>query len=150
MAEAAKNQANPDDQTNRQAIADLVRSRLTDLQERLGRLETDARGRVSRALATGNAKLRDLDRTLARVSRDDWTVPAVRKQLDELRARAEVARANALKRVAEMPGTAVQALAAGTRAPVQSLTNGLAAIARRLEARPDGGAREKPKAANGK
>jgi hypothetical protein len=50
------------------------------------------------------------------VSPDDWTVPGVRRQLDKVRARAESLRASAVKRVAEMPGTAVSALASRARA----------------------------------
>jgi hypothetical protein len=138
------------DQTKKQAIADMVRSRITHLQERLGELETDARGRISRALTSGNAKLNELDKALARVSRDDWTVPGVRRQLDELRARAASARTNALKRVAEMPGTAVEALANGTRAPIQNLTHGLAEFAKRIERRSNGTNGEEPKAGKAK
>jgi hypothetical protein len=140
-------------ETRKPAIAESVRSRITHLQERIGQLETGARGRISRALTTGNAKLRELDKTLAEVSRDDWTVAGVRRQIDQLRARAGTARANALKRVAELPGTAVVALATGTRAPVQNLANGIAGIAKRIEVRPNGPTADKlprPKATNGK
>jgi len=126
------------DQPEKQAIPEIVRSRITQLQERLGELEMEARGRVSRALTSGNANLRELDRALERVSPDDWTVPGVRRQLDKLRARAESFRASALKRVAEMPGTAVSALASGARAPIQSLTSGLDEIAKRIEGRSNG------------
>lgn len=121
------------DQPKKQAIPELVRSRITHLQERFGELEMATRGRVSRALMTGNANLRELDRALERVSPEDWTVPGVRRQLDRVRARAENLRALALKRVAEMPGTAVSALASGARAPIQSLTNGLDELAKRIE-----------------
>jgi hypothetical protein len=120
-------------ETKRQAIPELVRSRITQVQERLGEIETGARGRISRALTSGNTKLRDLDRALARVSRADWTVPGVRRQLGDLRDRAESLRASALKRVAEMPGTAVEALATGTRAPIRNLAKGIADIAKRIE-----------------
>jgi hypothetical protein len=126
------------DQPKKQAIPEIVRSRITHLQERFGELETEARGRVSRALMSGNANLRELDRALERVSPDDWTVPGLRRQLDRVRARAESFRANALKRVAEMPGTAVSALASGARAPIQSLTNGLDEIAKKIEGRSNG------------
>jgi len=137
----------------RKAITESVRSRITQLQERIGEIETGARGRISRVLTNGNAKLRDLDKTLAGVSRDDWTVAGVRRQLDQLRVRAGTARTNALKRVAELPGTAVVALASGTRAPVQNLAKGIAEMAKRIEVRPNGAANDKlpkPKAANGK
>jgi hypothetical protein len=126
------------EEPKKQALPEIVRSRITHLQERFGALELEARGRVSRALMSGNANLRELDRALERVSPDDWTVPGVRRQLDRVRARAETLRASALKRVAEMPGTAVSALASGARAPIQSLTSGLDELAKRIEGRSKG------------
>jgi hypothetical protein len=105
-----------------------------NFQERFGALESEARGRIRRALSTGNAKLLELDEALAKVARDDWTVPALRKQLDHLRARAEEVRASALKRVQEMPGDALSRIATGSRAPVQNLARGLAEMAKRFEA----------------
>jgi hypothetical protein len=41
-----------------------------------------------------------------------------------------------MKRVSEMPGTAVSALATGSRAQLQTLARGLAEISRRLEEAP--------------
>jgi hypothetical protein len=105
-------------------------------QERVGAFEAEAKGRIRRALSTGNAKLLELDETLAKVAKDDWTVPALRKQLGQLRARAETARANALKRVQEIPGDAVTRIATGTRAPVRNLARGLAEMAKRFEPPP--------------
>jgi hypothetical protein len=105
-------------------------------QERFGALEAEAKGRIRRALSTGNAKLLELDETLAKVTRDDWTVPALRKQLEQLRARSRSMRASALKRVQEIPGDAVSRLATGTRAPVQNLARGLAEMAKRFEPPP--------------
>jgi hypothetical protein len=138
------------DQPKKQAIPEIVRSRITHLQERLGELETEARSRVSRALTSGNASLRELDRVLERVSPDDWTVPGVRRQLDTLRARAESFRASALKRVGKLPGTAVSKLASGARAPIQNLTSGLDEIAKRIEGRSDGVNGEKVKTGDAK
>jgi hypothetical protein len=105
-------------------------------QEKFGVLEAEAKGRIRRALSTGNAKLLELDETLAKVTRNDWTVPAMRKQLEQLRAKAETMRANALKRVQEMPGEAVSRIATGSRTPVQSLAHRLAEMAKLLEPPP--------------
>jgi hypothetical protein len=105
-------------------------------QERFGALESEAKGRIRRALSTGNAKLLELDGALAKVARDDWTVPALKRQLEQLRTRAEAVRANALKRVQAMPGDAVSKLATGSRAPVQNLARSLAEMAKRFEAPP--------------
>ena len=116
------------------------------LQERIDALEAHARGRLRRALENGSARIRELDEALARVSRDDWSVPGMRRHIDELRARAETLRANAAKRVQEMPATAVSALAAGGRTQLQHLSRGLEVISKRLEAppRPNGGTAQVP------
>jgi hypothetical protein len=105
-------------------------------QERFGAFEAEARGRIRRALSTGNAKLMELDGALAKVTKDDWTVPGMKKQLEQLRARAEKARATAVKRVQEMPGDAVRKLATGTRTPLQNLARGLDEMAKRFEPPP--------------
>ncbi len=103
------------------------------LQERINTLEAEARGRIRRALDTGNEKLMELDGALAKLARDDWTVPGMRRHLHELRARADNLRANTLKKVEALPGEAVTKLAANTRTPVQNLAKGLAAWARKME-----------------
>jgi hypothetical protein len=109
------------------------RTALEQLQTRLGTLEASARERLGRALGAGNGALRELDEALARVSSEDWTVEGVRRRLGLLRARAENLRAAALRRVAELPGSAVSALASGSRAPVQGLARELDRLAKRLE-----------------
>lgn len=104
------------------------------LQERLGAFEAEAKGRIRRALSTGNSKLMELDGALAKVSGDDWTVPAMRKHLDELKARADTLRASAVKRVQAIPAEAVGKIVSGTRTPVQNLARGLADMAKKFEA----------------
>ena len=103
------------------------------LQERINTFEAEARGRIRRALSSGNEKLMELDGALAKVAKDDWTVPGMRRHLHELRARAENLRSTALKRVEALPGEAVTKLATGSRAPVQNLAKGLAEWAKRIE-----------------
>ena len=105
-------------------------------QDRVGAFEAEAKGRIRRALSTGNAKLVELDEALAKVAKDDWTVPALKKQLVELRTRAENIRTSALKRMQDMPGDAVSKIATGTRAPLQNLARSLAEIAKRFEPPP--------------
>lgn len=104
------------------------------LNDRIQSLETEARGRLHRALSSGNVKLLELDEAIARFAKDDWTVPGMRRHLEELRARAESLRTTALKRAGEIPGEAVSRLATGTRAPIQTLAKQLAEIAKRVEA----------------
>ena len=103
------------------------------LNDRIHSLETEARGRLRRALSTGNEKLLELDERIARFAKDDWTVPGMRRHLEELRARAENLRATALKKVGELPGEAVSKLATTTRVPIQTLAKQLADIAKRME-----------------
>jgi hypothetical protein len=103
------------------------------LQERFGAFEAEAKGRIRRALATGNAKLLELDGALAKVSKDDWTVPGIRRHVEELRSRAVNMRSEATKRAQELPGAAVSRIVTGSRAPVQTLAKQLAELARKLE-----------------
>lgn len=121
---------NPSNGHDRQ---DRIRQRLTDFQTRLDALETDARHRIRKALGAGNHALHDLDERLARMSREDWSVPGMRRRVEGLRARAENLRSNAMKRVSEMPGEAVSKLATGSRVPVQNLARGLERLVRRLD-----------------
>ncbi len=112
---------------------DRMRQRLSEFQHRLDAFETDARHRIRKALGAGNLALHDLDERLARMSREDWSVPGMRRRMDELRARAEDLRNSAIKRVAEMPGEAVSRIASGTRVPVQNLARGIERLVRRLD-----------------
>ena len=114
---------------------DRMRQRLSEFQHRLDAFETDARHRIRKALGAGNLALHDLDERLARMSREDWSVPGMRRRVDELRARAEDLRNNAVKRVAEMPGEAVSRIASGSRVPVQNLARGIERLVRRLDER---------------
>jgi len=103
------------------------------IQERFGAFEAEAKGRIRKALSTGNARLMELDERLAKIAKDDWTVPGLRRHIDQLRSRAENLRAEATKRAQELPGEAVTKLATGTRAPIQNLAKGLADLAKRLD-----------------
>ncbi|ACL66355.1 conserved hypothetical protein [Anaeromyxobacter dehalogenans 2CP-1] len=115
--------------------ADVRRNPIAAVQGRIDALESEARGRLLRALGAGNDALHDLDLALERLSREDWSARGVRRHMDVLRARAENLRASAMRRVADMPGEAVSRLATGSRGPVQNLARGLERIAKRLEER---------------
>jgi hypothetical protein len=67
------------------------------------------------------------------VSKHDWTVPGMRRHLDELRVRAEKVRDTAMKRMQEMPADAVEKIVHGSRGPIQNLAKGLAGMAKKLE-----------------
>lgn len=105
------------------------------LQERFGELEATARDRLQKALGAAQQRLSELDVALAKVAREDWTVDALRKRLESLRRQAESIRTAALKRVNELPGSAVAALATSTRGPVQNLARELERLAKAIEAR---------------
>jgi hypothetical protein len=110
-----------------------AKKRLTSLQSRFGALETEARGRLVKALGAGQHRLTELDEVLAKWSREDWSVEGMRKRLGTLRARAEQLRETALRRVNEIPGSAVSALANGSRVPVQNLARELERLAKLVE-----------------
>jgi hypothetical protein len=126
----------PETATLKDGANELLKNPIAVIQARFTALEQEARGRIVRAIGAGNEALHGLDEKLARVSRDDWTTSAMRKRLDGLRSRAETLRSSALKRVAEMPGDAVSAIAGGSRVRVQNLAKGLERIAKKLELPP--------------
>ncbi len=105
-----------------------------NFQERIGALEAEAKGRIRRVLATGNAKLLEIDGALAKVTKDDWTVEGIRRHIEDLRARAVSMRSEATKRAQAIPGDAVAFVATGTRGPVQTLAKQLGELAKKLEA----------------
>jgi hypothetical protein len=103
-------------------------------QERIDALEAEAKGRLRRALATGNARLLAIDDALAKVAKDEWTLDGIRRQVEELRTRAATVREEAAKRAQAIPGEAVSFLATGTRVPVQTLARQLGELAKKLDA----------------
>lgn len=108
---------------------------LKAIQARFDELEAGARDRLLRALGAGQHRLTELDLALERMAHEDWTVEGLRRRFDGLRKQAESLRATALKRVNEIPGTAMTALATGTRVPVQNLARELDRLARLMEQR---------------
>lgn len=128
----------------------VFQSSIHTLQTRITELEVEAKGRLRKALGAGNDALLGLDERLAKVSREDWSVDGLRKRIDVLRHRAENLRTNALRRVSEMPGTAVSALATSSRGPVQNLARELEKLAKRLEPGEVGAPAEKAEKVNGK
>jgi hypothetical protein len=119
--------------TKQERVRQQGKKGLLALQARFDALETEARERILKALGAGQHRLSELDVALERVSREDWSVPGLRKRLDVLRERAEAIRTTAMKRVNEMPATAVTALASGTRVPLQNLARELERLAKRME-----------------
>lgn len=128
----------------------VFQSSIHTLQTRINELEVEAKGRLRKALGAGNDALLGLDERLAKVSREDWSVDGLRKRIDVLRHRAENLRATALRRVSEMPGTAVSALATSSRGPVQNLARELEKLAKRLEPGEVGAPAEKAETVNGR
>jgi hypothetical protein len=123
----------PEAQSESRNGANVLFHSVQTIQARFGALEADAKGRLRKALGKGHEAAVGLDEALARVSREDWSVDGMRKRFDVLRHRAENLRANALKRVAGMPGSAVSALATSSRGPVQNLARELEKLAKKLE-----------------
>lgn len=109
---------------------------LDALQARFDALEAGARERLVKALGAGQHKLGELDGALERMGHEDWTVVGMRKRLEAIRARADSLRTTALKRVGEVPATAMTAFTKGSRAQVQSLSRELERLAKLIEVAP--------------
>lgn len=112
------------------------RMSLRSLQARLDELEASARERLLKALGAGQHRLSELDGALERMAHEDWTMDGMRRRFDALRKQAEALRATALKRVNQIPGTAVKGLAEHTRVPVQNLARELDRLAKLVEPKP--------------
>jgi hypothetical protein len=107
--------------------------RLEALQARFDALEAGARERLVKALGAGQHKLGELDGALERMTHEDWTVDGLRKRIEVLRSRAEEVRSSALKRVADMPASAVTAFAKGSRAQVKTLSREIERLVKLIE-----------------
>ncbi|MFO0582063.1 MAG: hypothetical protein U0229_07325 [Anaeromyxobacter sp.] len=112
----------------------MLKTQIANLQQTLSTLETEARGRLRGVLENGNTRLLELDGALAKVSKDDFTAAALKKQLDGLRHKAEGLRDDAMKKVEDVPAVAVEKFVTSTRAPIQNLAKSLADFAKKLEA----------------
>jgi hypothetical protein len=108
---------------------------LKALQARFDELEAGARGRLLKALGAGQHRLTELDGALEKWAREDWSVEGMRRRFEGLRKQADELRLTALKRVNEIPGTAVKGIASSTRVPVQNLARELDRLARLVEPR---------------
>jgi hypothetical protein len=114
-------------------LNEMIRHPISALQETFETFETEAKVRLREVLATGNTRLMELDGRLAKVSREDWTVPGMKRHLDVFKVRAESFRDSAMKRVETMPADAVQKIVTTSRGPIQNLAKSLAEFARKLE-----------------
>lgn len=106
------------------------------IQARIDEIEASARERLLRALGAGQHRLTELDGALERMTHEDWTVEGMKRRLEAIRRQADELRATAIKRVNELPATALTALAAGTRVPVRNLARELDRLAKLVEPHP--------------
>jgi hypothetical protein len=122
------------------AVGDLLRDQVASAQARVEVLEGEAKKVLEDLMARGRASRRDLEHLLHRLSKQDWSFPEVRDRItklkgqgEELRGKAEAFRADAVERVTELQGRAVQFLGAASRDQVEELSRELDKLARRLD-----------------
>lgn len=94
---------------------------------------TDLKRRLGQLVEIGSARLTQLDERLARVSKEDWSLTGMRRQVKALRAKGLEARSAALKWLDGLPGEAIAAAAVAGRGQVRSLASSLKWVERRLD-----------------
>ncbi|MFT3915696.1 MAG: hypothetical protein QM704_16745 [Anaeromyxobacteraceae bacterium] len=122
------------------AMGDLFKDQVMTAQARVEVLEGEAKRVLEDLMARGRESRRDLEHLLQRLSRQDWSFPEVRERITrlkgqgvELRGKAEAFRAEAVERVMELQGRAIQFLGAASRDQVDELSRELDKLARRLD-----------------
>jgi hypothetical protein len=113
------------------AVPELIKNPKAAFQA----LESGAKTRLRNLTEFGDARLTELDRVLGGVSKDEWSFSGMLRKAEALRGRAVTARASVVKRVDEMPGLVVAAMASAGRAQVQALVRRLKWLTARLEHR---------------
>ncbi len=125
-------------------VPEFLREPLEAAQERLEHFEVEAQRMFKDLMDKGRASRKDLDKIVARLSKQDWTFPELKHRLDrfreqgveraaEWRGRAETWRTEALERLAVLQSRAVTFLGVATREQVEELSRELDRLARRIE-----------------
>jgi DNA-binding transcriptional MerR regulator len=138
------------DQTRSVKVPEFLREPLSAAQVKLEQFEEDA-SRVFRDLMVrGRAGRKDIEHIVARLSKQDWTLPEMKQRLERLRdqgaeraagwrGKAETFRAEVLERMLELQARAVSFLGVATREQVQALSRELERLERRIAKAQKGG-----------
>ncbi len=125
-------------------VPDFLKEPLEAAQERLGKLELEAQRVWNDLMVRGRAGRKDIEQILARLSKQDWSLPEMRAALErfreqgllraaEWRGKAESWRAEAMERMVVLQGKAVAFLGVATREQVEELSRELERLARKIE-----------------
>jgi hypothetical protein len=125
-------------------VPEFLKEPLEAAQERLERLEVEAQRVWNDLMVRGRAGRKDIEQILARLSKQDWSLPEMRTALEKLReqgavraaewrGKAETWRAEAMERMVLLQGKAVAFLGVATREQVEELSRELDRLARKIE-----------------
>lgn len=122
----------------------FLKEPLEAAQERLEQFEEEAQRLFKELMDKGRASRKDLEQIVARLSRQDWTLPELKQRLErlreqgveraaDLRGRAETWRTEAMERLSELQARAVAFLGVASRDEVRELSREIDRLAKRIE-----------------
>jgi DNA repair exonuclease SbcCD ATPase subunit len=121
----------------------FLKEPLEAAQERLEQFEEEAQRLFRELMDKGRASRKDLEQMVARLSRQDWTLPELRHRLERLRdqgveraaglrGKAETWRTEAMEKLSELQARAAAFLGVASRDEVQELSREIDRLAKRI------------------
>jgi hypothetical protein len=125
-------------------IPEFLREPLEAAQARIERLEVDAERVLKDLMDKGRAGRKEIEQIVARLSKQDWTLPEVKHRIEKLRdqgveaavewrGKAETFRVEAMERMVDLQGRAIAFLGVASRDQVEELSRELERIAKKIE-----------------
>jgi DNA-binding transcriptional MerR regulator len=122
----------------------FLKEPLEAAQGRLEQFEEEAQRLFKDLMDKGRASRKDLEQIVARLSRQDFTLPELKHRLERLRdqgveraaglrGKAETWRSEAMERLSDLQARAVAFLGVASRDEVQELSREIDRLARRIE-----------------
>jgi tetrahydromethanopterin S-methyltransferase subunit G len=124
-------------------VPEFLKEPLEAAHARLEQFEVDAERVLKDLMDKGRASRKEIEQIVARLSKQDWTLPEVKQRIGklreqgveratELRGRAETFRAEAMERVVDLQGRAIAFLGVASRDQVEELSKELDRLSRKI------------------
>lgn len=124
-------------------VPEFLKEPLEAAQARLEQFEVDAERVLKDLMDKGRASRKEIEQMLARLSKQDWTLPEMKHRIEklrdqgveraaELRGKAETFRTEAMERVVDLQGRAIAFLGVASRDQVEELSREIDRLAKKI------------------
>jgi uncharacterized coiled-coil DUF342 family protein len=124
-------------------VPEFLKEPLEAAQARLEQFEVDAERVLKDLMDKGRASRKEIEQIVARLSKQDWTLPEMKQRIDKLReqgveravewrGRAETFRTEAMERVVDLQGRAIAFLGVASRDQVDELSKEIDRLAKKI------------------